>query len=163
MASTPILVDRLLIDDIDFEDSVKITFPEIKWKEATLTGCGIGGDVTIPLVGNSEAMSATVDMRSFNNKNSVLLEPGPHILESRFNRNVTTNDGTVFKAGSKVFMTVLNTSVNPGSVQRANELGASATFSVLRYRYIEDGQELFLIDPLNGILKVNRKNYSNDI
>ena len=46
--STVVIADRLLCDDRDIGDYVKLTLPELKWKTDTMTGAGIGGDIDVP-------------------------------------------------------------------------------------------------------------------
>ena len=77
--STVVIADRLLCDDRDIGDYVKLTLPELKWKTDTITGAGIGGDIDVPLYGLAEAMSCQIDLRSVSAENAALvMTPGAH-------------------------------------------------------------------------------------
>lgn len=160
--SVAVIADRLLCDNQDVADAVKCTLPELKWLTATLSGAGIGGNIEIPLQGLAEAMSFQVDLRGVGADNAaILLTPGVRSLELRFNRDRFDSNGQVVKAGTKIFLSGMNTGLSPGSIQRANPMESSVTFSVLRYRWVEDGQELFLIDQQYQQYKVKGVDYSD--
>lgn len=160
--SSAIIADAILCDDVRLADSVKCTLPEVKWKTSTLSGSGVGGDVEIPLQGLAEAMNTQIDLRAIGSENAtVLLKPGLRQLEYRFNRNIFMDDGRLVKAGTKAYMSVLSTSLVPGGIERGATMDGNATFSVLRYRYVEDGKELWLIDQINEVYKVGGVDYSD--
>lgn len=160
--SVAIIADRLLCDNRDVADAVKCTLPELKWLTASLSGSGISGNIDIPLQGLAEAMSFQVDLRGVGMDNTtVLLTPGVRSLELRFNQDRFDSNGKVVKAGTKIFLSGMNTGLSPGSVQRASPMESNITFSVIRYRWVEDGRELFLIDQLNQQYKVNGVDYSD--
>lgn len=160
--SVAVIADRLLCDNRDVADMVKCTLPELKWITTALSGAGIGGNIDIPLQGMAEAMSFQVDLRGVGADNAgCLLVPGTRSLELRFNRDRFDSNGQVVKAGTKIFLSGMNTGLSPGSIQRASAMESSVTFSVIRYRWVEDGQELFLIDQLHQRYKVNGVDYSD--
>lgn len=160
--STVVIADRLLCDDRDIGDYVKLTLPELKWKTDTMTGAGIGGDIDVPLYGLAEAMSCQIDLRSVSAENAALvMTPGAHKIEARFNRSVMKSDGGVVKAGTKVFMTGFSAGLSAGSVQRGSAMEGNASLSVYRYRWVEDGQELFLVDQVSQKVKVKGRDYSD--
>ena len=160
--STAVVADRLLCDGKDVGDYVKVTLPELKWKTTTLTGAGLMGDVDIPIPGMAEAMSAQVDLRNVGKENApLLLLPGVRKLELRFNRDAISADGTAIKAGTKIYLSGMSTGISPGAVARAATMDGNATLSVFRYRWVEDGQELFLLDQINEVYKVGGKDYSD--
>lgn len=159
---TAVIVDRLLCDDVDIADYIKCTLPEVKWKTTAMSGGGIAGDVELPLAGLAEAMSMQIDLRSVGAGNApVLLRPGVRKLELRFNRSVMTPGAELIKAGTKIHLSVLSSALVPGGVQRGATMDGNATFSVLRYRWVEDGQELFLLDQLNEVYRVGGVDYSD--
>lgn len=160
--STAVVADRLLCDGKDVGDYVKVTLPELKWKTTTLTGAGLMGDVDIPIQGMAEAMSAQVDLRNIGKENApLLLTPGVKKLELRFNRDAVSSDGTTIKAGTKIYISGMSTGISPGAVARASTMDGNATLSVFRYRWVEDGQEIFLLDQINEVYKVGGKDYSD--
>lgn len=160
--STVVTADKLLCDDKLIGDYVKMTLPDVNWKKDTLTGAGIAGDFEFPLFGLPEAMKCQIDMRSVGKSNAPLvMKPGVRRLEARFNRNVLKSDGSVIKAGTKVFLSVMSASLSPGTVQRGAAMDGNASFSVLRFRWVEDGKELFNIDVGSETVKVGGVDYSD--
>lgn len=160
--SVAVIADRLLCDNKDVADAVKCTLPELKWLTTALSGAGIGGNIDIPLQGLAEAMNFQVDLRDVGADSAGLLQvPGTRSLELRFNRDRFDSQGQIVKAGTKIFLLGMNTGLSPGSIQRASVMESSVTFSVFRYRWVEDGRELFLIDQLNQQYKVGGVDYSD--
>lgn len=160
--STVVIADRLLCDGQDIGDYVKMTLPELKWKTDTLTGAGVGGDIDVPLYGLADPMSCQIDLRSVSAENAArMMSPGTHKIEARFNRNVMRSDGEVIKAGTKVFLSGFSTGLSAGSIQRGSAMEGNCGFSVYRYRWVEDGRELFLIDQSSERLVVNGRDYSD--
>lgn len=159
--STVVVADRILCDDKDIGDYVKVSIPNISWKTSPVTGSGIGGDLDIPLVGLAEAMNMQIDQRALGKENAALLmTPGIHKIEIRFNRAVMDADGEVGRANTKIFINAMFTGVTPGGVQRGSSLDGNIALSVSRIRWVEEGKELFLFDQLNETYKVNGKDYS---
>lgn len=160
--SVAVIADRLLCDNKDVADTVKCTLPELKWLTATLSGSGVGGNVEIPLQGMAEAMSFQVDLKGVGADNAaLLLVPGVRSLELRFNRDRFDSQGQVVKAGTKIFLSGIHAALTPGAIQRASPMESSASFSILRYRWVEDGEELFLIDQINQRYKAMGVDYSD--
>ena len=107
-------------------------------------------------------MSFQVDLRGVGADNAaLLLVPGVRSLELRFNRDRFDSQGQIVKAGTKIFLSGIHTARPPGTIQRANAMESSASFSVVRYRWVEDGEELFLIDQINQRYKVMGIDYSD--
>ena len=138
--------------------SSEVSLPSFEYMTETIDGAGIGGDIDVPLYGLAEAMSCQIDLRSVSAENAALvMTPGAHKIEARFNRNAMKSDGSVIKAGTKVFTAGLSA----GSVQRGSAMEGNASLSVYRYRWVEDGQELFLVDQVNQKVKVKGRDYSD--
>lgn len=160
--SVAVIADRLLCDDKDIADAVKCTLPEVKWLTATLSGSGVGGNMEIPLQGLAEAMSCQVDLRGVGADNvPILMRPGVRRLELRFNRDRLDSAGRLIKAGTKIFVSGYNTALSPGGIQRGSAMDSNATFAVVRYRWVEDGRELFLVDQDGQQYKVDGVDYSS--
>ena len=160
--STAVVADKLLCGDQVIADYIKCTLPEIKWKTSTFTGGGIAGDIEVPLQGLAEAMNTQVDVRALGSENlGLLMSPGLKNLEYRFNRNMVLDSGKVITAGTRIYLTGMSTGMTGGNIERGATMEGNVTFSVTRFRWVEDGQELFLIDQLNQIYKVNGKDHSN--
>lgn len=162
MNSVAVVASKYLIDGKEVADQVKVTLPDIKWKTVTVSGAGIGGDVDVPLTGLAESMSLQIDLRSLSHDDAVrAMAPGLHDHELRFLRDVIGSNGTLFRAGTKIFLRAAAKNLAPGAVQVGSPMESNATFTVVRYRMVEDGKETFLFDQLNQIFKLDGKDYSD--
>lgn len=159
--STAVIADRLLCDNHDIGEHIKLSLPDVKWKVDQMTGSGIGGDVDIPLFGLLEAMSCQIDLRTVDkNNSSLLLKPGIHKLEARWNRQEIDGNG-VRVVSVRAYLNIICTGMSPGTVQRGSALDGNVTASVLRFRWVEDGEELFLLDPGNQTIRIDGEDYSD--
>lgn len=162
MSSVAVVASKYLIDGEVIAEQVKVTLPEIKWKTATISGAGLGGDIEVPLTGLTETMSSQVDLRSVTHADAVrAMAPGFRSHEVRFLRDTIGSDGTLFRAGTKIYLQAAAKSLTPGTVQIGQQMDSNAAYTVVRYRMVEDGKETFLIDQLNQIFKLGGKNYSD--
>ena len=162
MSSVAVVASKYLIDNEEVAEQVKVTLPEIKWKTATVSGAGLGGDIDVPLVGLTESMSSQLDLRSVTHAHAVkALATGFRNHEVRFLRDTIGSDGTLFRAGTKIYMLAAAKSLTPGSVQRGSQMDSNAAYTVVRYRMVENGVETFLIDQLNEVFKLNGIDYSD--
>ena len=77
MSSVAVVASKYLIDGEVIAEQVKVTLPEIKWKTATISGAGLGGDIEVPLTGLTETMSSQIDLRSVTHADAVrAMAPG---------------------------------------------------------------------------------------
>lgn len=136
------------------------TLPELTMLTAELKA---GGTVEAPITGQVEAMEATITSAAADADMAALNSPKAHTVEVRWVQDVMSNDGTMRQVGFKAFLranakTIPGASVEVGSVPE-NE----ATLGVTRYQLFADGEEVLLIDQLNGIFKVNGTDYAAQI
>ena len=151
MSSVAVVASKYLIDGEVIAEQVKVTLPEIKWKTATISGAGL-----------TETMSSQIDLRSVTHADAVrAMAPGFRSHEIRFLRDTIGSDGTLFRAGTKIYLQAAAKSLTPGTVQIGSQMDSNAAYTVVRYRMVEDGEETFLIDQLNQIFKLGGKDYSD--
>ena len=107
-------------------------------------------------------MSSQIDLRSVTHADAVrAMAPGFRSHEIRFLRDTIGSDGTLFRAGTKIYLQAAAKSLTPGTVQIGSQMDSNAAYTVVRYRMVEDGEETFLIDQLNQIFKLGGKDYSD--
>ena len=121
------------------------------------------GTLTLPIIGQIEAMEATVNKVGTDMGLRSMASLDSRTLEFRWVQDVKKADGSTKTVGCKAFLrvvtkTIPGLSVDPGS-QSENELG----YAVSRYQLFVDGTEYWLIDQLNQILRVGGKDYYKQI
>ncbi|MBQ8699211.1 MAG: phage major tail tube protein, partial [Schwartzia sp.] len=60
-----------------------VTLPEVSYKTDTLSGAGIGGDIDMPTLGQTDSMELGIKWRTINEDVTALLKQEAHDLEIR--------------------------------------------------------------------------------
>lgn len=137
-----------------------VTLPEVAFTTAELKA---GGTVEVPVGNHVDAMESTMTLGAADEGFAKACEPGSHEIEHRWVQDKMGVDGSVRQVGYKAFLrgyvkTIPGVSLETGEASE-NEL----THGVTRYQLFEDGKELFLIDQLNDILRVNGTDFGSNI
>lgn len=121
------------------------------------------GTVSKPIPGQIEAMETSIAKigTDYGLRNLVKLKA--KTLEVRFVHDVQKADGTSEVEGCKAFLRVTpkgipGISIEPGSAAE-NEL----TFATTRYQLFVGGDEYWLIDQLNQIMRIGGEDYCKEI
>ena len=139
---------------------VVVNLPAVTPKTADLRAMGT---LTMPMLGQIEAMEASITKIGVDKGLRKLVKFESKTLEFRWVKEVKKADGTTDVVGLKAFLrvtpkTIPGISVDPGNIGE-NEL----TYSVSRYQLFVDGEEYWLIDQLNQILRIDGVDYCKDI
>ena len=156
----PILADTVYIGGTLVAKDVTIALPAVTPVTADFKAMGT---YTAPILGQIEAMEATVNKVGTDMGLRSMASLDSRTLEFRWVQDVKKADGSTKTVGCKAFLrvvtkTIPGLSVDPGS-QSENELG----YAVSRYQLFVDGTEYWLIDQLNQILRVGGKDYYKQI
>lgn len=156
----PILADTVYNNGKLVAKDVAFTLPSVTPLTSDFRAMGT---LTLPLLGQIEAMESTITKIGIDQGLSELIKFEAKTLEFRWVQDVRTSDASSKQQGCKAFLRVLPKSVpgltiDPGNISE-NEL----TFAVTRYQLFVNGKEQWLIDQLNQILRVDGKDYYNDI
>lgn len=156
--SVAIVAQRLLCDGEDIGDSVKMTIPDVEWKTITVEN---GSSIDVPLFGLTGPMEAAIDLRSVGAGNiPKLARPGTRKLEARTKAVVFATDGTLKNVERKYFLTAVSKNIPGSELEKGAASNASAKFTVLRTRLVEDGEEIYMVDAANGKVSVGGHDYS---
>lgn len=68
-------------DGKNFLGLAKISLPDLNYKKLTINGAGIPGDVDIPVIGHTDAMSMTIDFVDHQRSQEKLAEMRVHVLD----------------------------------------------------------------------------------
>lgn len=140
-----------------------VTLPEITHKVVTMTGAGFMGSVDVALAGMIDSMGLGLNFTSAAST-ARLMAPGEHRLTLRAAAqvwNVTKARQETQKI--KYVLVVTPKSTKPGNIAPMSESNASGEYSVYYYAAYQDGEELWEIDPINQVFRVNGVDYYADI
>lgn len=154
LANTVYDTGRLVAKD------VTVTLPSVTPVTADFRAMGT---MTMPLLGQIEAMEASITKIGIDLGLRDLVKLESKTLEFRWVQDVKTSDGSTKTEGCKAFIrgmpkTIPGLSIDPGNASE-NEL----SFAVSRYQLFVDGTEYWLIDQLNQIMRIGGIDYCKDI
>ena len=136
---------------------VAITLPEITPVTADLAAMGT---FSLPIWQLIENMETAITKIGVDLGLSELITPDMKPLEFRWVQTVTDANGVTRNAGCKAFIKGIPNKI-PGigiTVGEASE--NECTIATTRYNLFVDGQEMFLVDRLAGIVRIAGKNYA---
>lgn len=134
----------------------KVKVPTIKYKTVNATGAGVMGDVTIPLAGMVEPMTANIE---FSSVTDAIVELGTNewhdvvlYAADQYFDSVTRTEEL---EQNRFEMSIRPTEINQGTIQTASAADASGTYSVCKYTVYKDGNKVMDIDQFNQVHEVN--------
>lgn len=135
-----------------------ITLPEITPVTADLAAMGTFSLPIWQLIENLETaitkIGADMGLRE-------LITPDMKPLEFRWVQTVTDANGTTKNVGCKAFIKGIPNKI-PGIGVTVGEASENeTTIATTRYNLFVDGQEMFLVDRLAGIVRIAGKNYAD--
>lgn len=155
-----ILADTVYSDGELAAKDVTVTLPSVNYMTAEHKAMGT---IELPMLGQIEAMEASVTKKGYDAGLATLAQPEAKNLEIRFVQDVITAEGVSKPEGCKAFLRAVP-KILPGSDLEPGATGdTKVPFSVTRYQLIVGGKELWLIDQLKGIQRINGKDYAKSI
>ena len=155
-----VLADTVYSDGELVAKDVNVTLPSVNYMTAEHKAMGT---VELPMLGQIEAMEASVTKKGYDAGLATLAQPEAKNLEIRFVQDVVTAEGVSQPEGCKAFLRAVPKTL-PGSDLEPGATGdTQVTFAVTRYQLIVGGKELCLVDQLKGIQRINGKDYAKSI
>ena len=143
-------------------DTTSVTLPSIEKLTDTIKGSGIIGEIDLPTYGQIGSMETEVATRTTNDKWGTLITANE--IEYRWVTDVVDpSTGKVAVDSHKAFLKVINKKAEEGKLEPGSAQDGSASFEVIAYKRIINGNEIVNIDKLNGILAINGVNMFDDI
>lgn len=138
-------------DGSEYMGLAKCTLPDVSHKTATISGAGLAGDIEVPMTGQTEAMSMTIDFIDNPPAAYRLSEPGVHTLDLRVPHNDLDPVSCSLRVrGYKHIVKVMPKTLKGGEIAPAATQGVSTDYTcIYRADYI-DGKRKLLIDKLNN-------------
>ena len=134
------------------------TLPEVSMTTVELSA---GGTVEMPVPGLIDAMEATITLGASDDGFGSLCNPTPHEVELRWAQQMVGKDGKSQMVGYKAFLSAYAKTIPGVSLEVGSAGENEMTLGCTRYRLVKDGEEILLIDQLNGIFKVMGADYAD--
>ena len=155
-----VLANTVYKDGILVAKDVNLTLPSVNYLTAEHNAMG---KIELPMIGQIEAMEASVTKKGYDSGLANLAKPEAINLEFRFVQDVIGSDNVSKPEGCKVFMRATPKTL-PGSDLEPGVVGdTQISFAVTRYQLIVGGEEICMIDQLKGIQRIYGKDYAKNI
>ena len=154
----PVVADTAYSDGKLVARDVGITLPEVAPQTADLPAMGT---MSIPIWQLIENMETAITKVGIDMGLGTLIKPDMKPLEFRWVQTVTDANGNTKNVGCKAFIKGIPNKI-PGIGVAIGEAGENeVTIMTTRYSLVVDGEEMFLIDRLAGIVKIGGKDYAD--
>ena len=154
----PVLASTVYSENKLVARDAAITLPEIVPMTTDLSAMGT---FTLPIWQLIEHMETAITKIGADMGLREIIKPDMKPLEFRWAQTVTDANGITKNVGCKAFIKGIPNKI-PGIGVTVGEASESeCTIATTRYNLFVDGQEMFLVDRLAGIVRINGKNYSN--
>lgn len=156
----PILADTVYDGGTLVAKDVTITLPSVTLVTSAYKAMGT---ISMPMPGQIEAMEMAITKIGIDYGLRKLMRLESKTLEVRWAQDVKKNDGSSKVEGCKAFLRatpkgIPGLSIEPGAASE-NEITASVT----RYQLFVGGEEFWLIDQLNQIMRIDGVDYAKKI
>ena len=121
------------------------------------------GTLTLPVPGQIEAMEATITKIGVDLGLRSLVKLTSKTIEIRWAQDVKLSDGSTKTEGCKAFLRCVSKGIPGLSVDPGNASENEIALAVSRYQLFVAGNEYWLIDQLNTIMRVGGVDYAKDI
>jgi len=155
----PIVADSVYVGGVLAARDAAVTLPAITPITADYKAMGT---MSLPVNGQFESMEATITKVGIDLGLAKLVRFKNNDYEFRWVQDSVTADGIVSTVGCKAFVrgipkVIPGLSLEPGSISE-NEI----TIEVSRFQLIANGVELWLIDRLSQVLRIEGVDYFKD-
>lgn len=140
------------------------TLPEITKKTESFEGAGLGGTIEVPIEGQFEAMTANIKFTNI--CPGIILEDGK-VMEINVKAALQDIDTETHETG---IIKMLSASIKgrvkslkPGDIAPGAKAESEIEMSVTYYRLEIDGKEIYEIDKLNCVTRINGTDIVNTI
>ena len=158
-----LLKDRVGSREVEAEDVTSVVLPTFEHPTTAIDTSGIAMGMDVPDMTHYNAAEYSVAHNNGNNCN-YLSEPDLHEQEFRTVRQKYTTAKTKIEYESvKYRLTGLHKSTEKGTIETGNPWGSTDKYSLVRYEEIVDGKQTMLVDAPNNIVRINGKDYADDV
>jgi len=155
-----VVADTVYSDDVLVAKDTTFTLPELTFATADIQAMGT---MSVPIVGLLENMQVTIKQIGVDRGLGKLNKLEKQNLEFRWVETVVESDGSLKQSGRKAFVRTMPGTIPAAGVEVGNVSELESTLNVTRYQLYADGKEIICADRLNGVLKINGKDYYKKI
>lgn len=156
----PVVADTAYCDGQLVARDVSLSLPEVTPMTADLA---VMGTLSMPIWQLIENMEATITKIGVDLGLRSLIKPDMKPLEYRWAQTVTDASGITKNVGCKAFLRGIPLKIPGIGVEVGSASEGEVSFSLIRYNLFVDGQEMFLIDRLAGKVRIDGKDYAEDL
>lgn len=158
--SGPVVADTVYYGDTLVARDVSITLPEVAPQTADLVAMGT---FSMPIWQLLDHMEATITKIGIDMGLRSLITPKMKVFEFRWVQTVTDADGVTKNVGCKAFIKGIPAKIPGIGLEVGSVSENEVPIAVTRYRLWVDGKEMFMVDRLAGIVRVNGTDYAEEI
>ena len=119
------------------------------------------GTLSLPIWQLLEHMEAAITKIGADAGLAELIKPNMKQIEIRWVHTVTDANGTTRNVGCKAFLKGIPNKIPGIGLELGSASEGEATIGLTRYVLFVDGQEMWNIDRLAGIIRINGKDYAD--
>lgn len=156
----PVVADTFYVNNVMAARDVSISLPEITPVTASVQAMGT---LDLPIWQNIENMEMAITKVGIDAGMRQMIKPVPLNMEARWVQTVTDATGNTRNAGCKAFVKGIPNKIPGLGVNIGETSESECTFAVTRYQLFVDGSEMFLVDRLAGIIRINGVDYAKNL
>lgn len=148
---------------VEIPDMVSFSLPEVTFADGELTGAGIYGTINKPDIYSIDAMELALVVKSLNSTVRSALTPDG--VEVRLNYAVDNVNGSGTETYTSYSAVVKGYPKNipAAEVKKGEGQELTINIAVRYYKLSINGKVVFEIDPLNGKMTINGKDYAKKL
>lgn len=154
----PVVADTYYVDGKLVARDVAITLPEVVPMTAELQAMG---GLELPVWQLIEHMEAAITKIGLDHGLRGALTPEAKSHEVRWVQTVTDATGNTKNVGCKAFLRGVPANLPEVSLEVASASEHETRIALTRYNLFVDGEEMWLVDRLAGIVRIAGKDYAN--
>ncbi|MGN0787126.1 MAG: phage major tail tube protein [Christensenellales bacterium] len=145
---------RVYEDGNNYRGIASVKMPEVVNKTFQVNGAGIAGDLDVPVLGHTEAMTMDIDFVDNPRSAAILSQQRIHTLVL-MSAHETLDDaaGALSISSHKYIVKVMPKSFSGGTLAAASQQGVATSFICLYLEEYIDGVLIRKIDKLNSIFE----------
>lgn len=155
-----IVADTLYVASELTARDVTMTLPEITPQTADVEAMGV---MSLPIWQRLEDMETSINKIGIDLGFRNMIGGDKLPIEARFVQQTVTPNGTTKNVGCKAFLSCIPKSIPGLEITPGEALENEITFATTRYQLFADGVEMFLIDRIAGICRINGVDYTKNM
>lgn len=151
---------RVYLEDNLLIGHANLTLPDIEYLTESIKVAGVSGELDMPIIGQTAAMTCTIDWTTICEPSVKLGAPVASMVTARGSQQAyDPNLGRIESQPVTVTMKVMPKKLGLGKMERGTATDSSNDFEVLMIRVLVDDVELAMIDKLNYICRIDGTDY----